>query len=112
MRILVAEEDGRLRRELERLLRAWYFEPMGYAEGRAAWERLIEPGGPRLILWRWQLPGVSGEELCRRIGEGEIGHALYLVALFDREQSHEGSSPALAALEAGAAGLPFLPPGP
>lgn len=41
-------------------------------DGAAALER-VPDGGPRLVITDWEMPGISGVDLCRAVRESDIG---------------------------------------
>jgi two-component system cell cycle response regulator len=105
MRVLVAAASSRLRRELDELLAGWRYAPESHAEGRAAWEALEAPGGPRLALWQLDLPGLDAVAAARRLRGADAPRYVHLLVLAERGES----SPPLPAVEAGADDLLFLP---
>ena len=77
MRLLIAEDDRSSRTILEHIVGNWGYEPVMAAEGQEAWEALSRPDAPELALLDWEMPGVSGVEICQRLRKRleEIGRA-------------------------------------
>jgi len=57
--VLLAEDDMLTRAAVEGALREWGFEVACCDDGLAAWDRLRAPGGPRLALLDWLMPGYT-----------------------------------------------------
>jgi CheY-like chemotaxis protein len=67
MRVLVAEDSMVQRRLLVGLLKQLSMEAVEAANGEEALVVLSRPDGPRLALIDWEMPGLDGIELCRRV---------------------------------------------
>jgi sigma-B regulation protein RsbU (phosphoserine phosphatase) len=65
MKVLVAEDDPLVLHLLERLLDTEY-EVVTARDGKQAWEILRQNDGPRLAVLDWQMPGMHGNEICRK----------------------------------------------
>lgn len=98
MKILIAEDDYTSRSILISLLKRWGYEPVITEDGLAAWEVLSLPDAPRLMLVDWEMPGLDGLEICRRIRERETTNPPYVILLTGRE----GKSDIVRGLEGGA----------
>jgi sigma-B regulation protein RsbU (phosphoserine phosphatase) len=68
MKILTVEDDPITQLLLESALHGLGHEVVACADGASAWEQL-EDRSIRIVVSDWQLPGISGLELCRRIRE-------------------------------------------
>ncbi|MEO8179609.1 MAG: response regulator [Deltaproteobacteria bacterium] len=62
-------DDSRLQTERASRLLAEYYTVEPFLEGAALLERLSEGAHPDLILLDWQMPGVSGLEVCQFLRE-------------------------------------------
>ena len=82
MRILVAEDDGRLADVLTQALTEEGWEVERVADGRSAYGRALPGGLPYdVLLLDWMLPGLSGVEVCGRLrAQGVITPVLMLTA--------------------------------
>lgn len=65
MKILIADDGLDSRRLLERTLVALGHEVVAVGDGLAAVPALLEPGGPRIAILDWMMPGATGLEVCR-----------------------------------------------
>ncbi len=84
MRILIAEDDFTSRSILVAILKKWSYELLVTKDGLAAWEALSSPDAPRLALLDWDMPGLNGLEVCRRIREKETPNPPYIILLTGR----------------------------
>ncbi|MFB3920849.1 MAG: response regulator transcription factor [Terriglobia bacterium] len=97
-RVLLAEDDAVSRRVVETFLARWGYEVAAVADGEKAWEILLEPEAPNLIILDWMMPGVGGVELCRRVREGGHPSPAYIILLTARTSRDD----IVSGLEAGA----------
>jgi phosphoserine phosphatase RsbU/P len=81
MKVLVAEDDSVSRLLLESILREWDYDVVSTADGAQAWNVLIGPDAPRLSILDWQMPGLDGIELCRRIRADRATESIYVLLL-------------------------------
>jgi DNA-binding response OmpR family regulator len=66
MKILVADDDESMRDLIEAVLASAGHEVVTAVDGAAAWTA-FEREAPALIVLDWQMPGLSGIEVCERI---------------------------------------------
>jgi putative two-component system response regulator len=97
MRVLIAEDDDISREILENALAASEFEMDSVDDGLAALE-VLRRGEVRLVITDWDMPGMSGIELCRAIRREEFGGYVYVILL----TSHDGVQKTIEGLSAGA----------
>jgi len=81
MKILVAEDDSVSRLLLESILREWGYDVAATTNGLAAWDALRTPGAPRMAIVDWQMPGLDGLELCRRVRSSPATESVYVLLL-------------------------------
>ncbi len=86
MRILIAEDDMTSRAMLQAVLTKWGYDVTAASDGEQAWAALREPSGPGLAVLDWEMPGLDGAELCRRLREHERKEPLYLILLTSRDE--------------------------
>lgn len=97
-RVLLADDDARARRLLEHYLRSWGYEVILASDGLEALAILTGENPPPLALVDWIMPGIEGNEICRRIRQQSDRFYIYLIlltAITDKEAVAAG-------LEAGA----------
>ena len=89
MKLLIAEDDNASRLLLEKTTLKWDFEPHTYEDGNKAWMALNEPDAPYLLLLDWEMPGLSGIELCRVIRQLPNSELFYIVILTSRTATED-----------------------
>jgi DNA-binding response OmpR family regulator len=85
MQILIAEDEKVTRIRLEKALVQWGFDVESFSNGETAWQRLTEPDPPRLCLIDWQMPGIDGSELCKKVRKKFPEEYFYLIMLTARQ---------------------------
>jgi DNA-binding response OmpR family regulator len=66
-RVLLAEDEAVTRRLLEAGLIRAGFDPVTVPDGQAAWDELQRSNAPQLVVLDWNMPGLDGPEVCRRL---------------------------------------------
>lgn len=97
MKVLVAEDDAFYSRILQSVLRDEY-EVVIAQDGNRAWEILQVEEAPRLALLDWQMPGLDGLEVCRKVRAHPAMDGFYLIIATVRQSLDD----VLAGFEAGA----------
>jgi len=98
MRLLIAEDDVTSRAMLQAVLTKWGYDVTAVSDGEQAWAGLQEPNAPGLAVLDWEMPGMDGAELCRRLREQTRKEPLYLILLTSRSEPED----IVQGLEAGA----------
>jgi diguanylate cyclase (GGDEF)-like protein len=98
MRILIGDDSLTHRVMLEAIVKQWGFEVMLAEDGEQAWGILSGPDAPRLVLLDWEMPGLDGLEVCRRVREREDQDPPYILLLTARRETAD----IVAGLDAGA----------
>lgn len=88
MRILLADDDEPMRALLEAVLQLSGHEVEAHADGRSAWES-FERNPAELVVLDWQMPGLDGIEVCRRVRAHPQGDRTYLVMITARAQPED-----------------------
>jgi diguanylate cyclase (GGDEF)-like protein len=83
MKILIADDDPIPTRLLEATLRRLGHEVQVTDNGVDALNALMTPGGPRLAILDWMMPGLDGLAVCRAAREN-VPHYVYLILLTAR----------------------------
>ncbi len=107
MRVLIAEDDLTSRLVLQKNMEKWGYEVLSASDGDQAWEELQKPDAPALLVLDWEMPGIDGIDLCRKVRVGEGSHPRYIILLTTRSDTED----LVAGLEAGAndyVGKPFV----
>jgi len=98
MKMLIADDDFTSRSILTAVLTKCGFDAVVVEDGGAAWNLLQRPDAPRLILLDWNMPGMDGVEICRRLRDNNVPDPPYVILLTARDKK----SDIVAGLEAGA----------
>src|SRR5689334_9219414 len=98
MRVLAADDDRGILGVLDRCLRSWGYETLAVPNGIDAWNHLKHDDGPRIAGLDWDMPGLSGLEVCRLLRSAAHGEEVYVLMLTGRQ----GKGDLIEALEAGA----------
>jgi len=86
LRVLVADDDPTSLHLLVRLLPTWGYEVLTARNGDEAWAILQEPGPPTLAVLDWNMPGLEGPEICRRLRAQAREPYVYVVLLTAQHQ--------------------------
>jgi CheY-like chemotaxis protein len=89
MRILVAEDDPSIHRLLTGLLTDWGYEVVPARDGQEAWALMLREDARALGIFDWNMPGMTGTEVIRRVRE--LGRSLrpYLLLLTARNNTKD-----------------------
>ncbi len=89
MRILIAEDDLTSRTILAAVLAKHDYEPLVVEDGSSAWAAMQEADAPNLAILDWEMPGMSGLEVCRRIRENPTANPPYIIILTGRDKKED-----------------------
>ena len=98
MRVLIADDDPVSLRSLRGLMQSWGYDVATAENGTAALNALAAPEAPRLALIDWEMPGLHGPEVCRRVRDWHAADCPYLILLTSRS----ARSDVITGLDAGA----------
>lgn len=97
MKILVVDDDPRVRDTLEFMLDAIGHEVSAAADGLEGWAR-FQTSGVDVVFTDWMMPGMDGLDLCTRIREAGRDRYTYVIIL----TALDGPDNYLAGMDAGA----------
>ena len=89
MKLLIAEDDLTSRTILEAITPVWQFQPISVEDGEQAWQVLQQKDPPQLLLLDWEMPRLSGTELCKRIRQTYRGNPPYIILLTCRNHTSD-----------------------
>jgi sigma-B regulation protein RsbU (phosphoserine phosphatase) len=98
MNVLIAEDDITSRMILKAILTKWGYEVVETSDGDEAWQVLQREDAPRMAILDWIMPGISGDQLCRKVRELPTLLPVYIILLTVRRDKAD----VIAGLEAGA----------
>lgn len=96
--VLIAEDNAVLQAAVRFMLTSWGYAPVMAGDGAEAWEILRGDSAPRMALLDWEMPGLDGVEVCRRVRAARREPYTYIMLLTGRTDS----SDLLRAMDAGA----------
>lgn len=98
MKVLIAEDNVMYRKVLFRNIESWGHEPIAVEDGQQALDALKQDGAPRLVVLDWQMPGMDGIDVCRRVKRDPEHPFTYVIMLTSRDAQED----MVAGLDAGA----------
>jgi len=98
VRILIAEDEPLARCALESKLTRWGYEVIAAEDGTQAWSRLQSPDAPRLAMFDWSMPGLSGIELTQKVRQRDDSEYVYIILLTGKTRTED----IVAGMDAGA----------
>jgi diguanylate cyclase (GGDEF)-like protein len=108
-RVLIAEDDTVTRLILKHWILRWGYEIVVVGNGQDAWQVLQQERPPEIVIVDWDMPGIDGIELCRRLREKSRSYYHYILMVTGRTDEQD----LVKALESGAddcLGKPFGEP--
>jgi two-component system, NtrC family, sensor kinase len=88
MKTLVADDDEAMRALIEAVLTGAGHDVSTAADGTGAWE-ICERERPPLVMLDWQMPGLSGIEVCERIRASPFARDIFVVMVTARGASDD-----------------------
>jgi DNA-binding response OmpR family regulator len=98
IKILVAEDNPVVRKGLNNFLTKWGYAPIEADNGDTAWQILENDPDIKLAILDWNLPGLSGMQVCQRIRSRTDDPYVYSIIFSARKSAEEQ----VLALEGGA----------
>jgi two-component system cell cycle response regulator len=98
-RVLIVDDDDIVRAHLSALLKKAHYHVQVAASAEAAL-RILETSQFQIVVTDWQMPGMDGLELCRRVRLDQVEGYVYVMMLTVRESKQD----MLTSLAAGADG--------
>lgn len=91
MHILIADDSPVSLAFMEKVLESWGHEVTACRDGSEAWENLQKPDAPKLAVLDWEMPGMDGLDVCKRVREaGKDTYLIFLTARDDANDISEG----------------------
>ncbi|MEI6231839.1 MAG: response regulator [Planctomycetota bacterium] len=81
MTILIAEDDDPSRTLLERTLRSRGHDIIAVSDGEAALRYFLQPDAPHFAILDWNMPGLTGLEVCQQIRNIPASIPVYVILL-------------------------------
>jgi len=84
MKILVADDSRISRTIISSILKKLGHEPVLTEDGHSAWNALQDPGAPKLAILDWNMPGMDGVEVCRKLRQLDTSDPPYIIIVTSR----------------------------
>jgi|GEM_PF-7035752 len=88
LKVLVAEDNKVVRKGLTNFLGKWGYTPVEAETGDEAMARVEANPDMRLAILDWNLPGLSGMQICQRI-RTRPGDYIYIIMFSARKSAQE-----------------------
>ncbi len=88
-KVLVAEDNPVVRKGLNNFLVKWGYEPVEADNGDTAWLALENDKAITLAILDWNIPGLSGMQVCQRIRSRTDGPYVYTLIFSARKSIEE-----------------------
>ncbi|MBU0481932.1 MAG: response regulator transcription factor [Proteobacteria bacterium] len=88
-KVLLAEDNPVIRKSLHNFLDKWGYEGIEAETGDDAVKILDEHPDLRLSILDWNLPGLSGMQVCQRIRSRPAGKYIYIIMFSARKSIEE-----------------------
>lgn len=88
MKILVVEDERATRARIVSYLKEWGHDVVEASDGQAAWT-VFQDYTFQMVITDWQMPGMDGTELLRKIRESERQRYLYAILLTSRTEKSD-----------------------
>jgi len=92
MRILIAEGEPAFRQELQGMLTEWGYQVVLASDGTEAYEMLRTENTPCIVILDWEMPGMNGVDICRRLKEEPPERSVYLLLLTSQQLDKDPST--------------------
>ncbi len=89
MRILIADDNGVSRRILEASLKKWDYDVVSVSDGKAAWDVLQRDDAPRLAILDWEMPELTGPEVCAMVRQQNREAYIYVLLLTSKSEKKD-----------------------
>ena len=81
MKILIADDELTMQTILTSGLARLGYEVEVASNGKQAWEALQRPDAPEMAILDWQMPGMTGVDICQRLRQRKDSHYVYVILL-------------------------------
>ncbi|MCX7002409.1 MAG: SpoIIE family protein phosphatase [bacterium] len=98
MNILIADDEPVARTLLAATLRSWGYEVLTASNGMDAWQIVQQAAPPELCIFDWNMPGLDGVDVIRKIRALSRGNYIYSMILTGKDTRDD----VVAGMDAGA----------
>lgn len=91
MNILIADDSPVSVKFLDKLLQSWGHRTTTASDGEKAWAEIKNDASTKLCIIDWDMPGLTGIEICKKVREEKLDrYIILLTAKDDIEDISEG----------------------
>jgi two-component system, cell cycle response regulator len=88
-KVLVADDDSNFRELLVESLEGWGYEVILARNGMQAWHILQMDHAPRIAILDWNMPGLEGPEICKKLRElGKEPYTYIILLTVNDDEEH------------------------
>ncbi len=81
MKIIIADDEIAFCNMLEIYMKEWLFDYEVFKNGSDALQRVYHNNEPILLLLDWEMPGLSGLDICNRLNNNPPDYPIYIILL-------------------------------
>ena len=89
MKILIAEDEYTTRLMVQVCLENLGYSIESVEDGNTAWEIINQKTPPQIAVLDWEMPGISGIDLCRKIKRMERSSPIHVILLTARDSEND-----------------------
>jgi len=86
MKLLIAEDNNTSRLMLTAVVKKWGYDVIAVNDGLKAWQAIQQKDSPKLLILDWEMPNMSGIELCEKIRTLNSSNPPYIILLTSRKE--------------------------
>ncbi|TBV80701.1 MAG: response regulator transcription factor [Desulfobulbaceae bacterium] len=88
-KVMIAEDNPVVRKGLQNFLVKWGYEPVETSGGKEAWQKLRDDPSIRLAILDWNLPGLTGMQVCLQLRRKRPAPYVYIIIFSSRASTEE-----------------------
>jgi DNA-binding response OmpR family regulator len=89
VKILIAEDEYTTRLMVQVCLENWGYSIESVEDGKKAWDIINQKNPPQIAVLDWEMPGISGIELCRKIKSLDRSSPIHVILLTARDSKND-----------------------
>lgn len=86
VKVLIADDNQLSAESLKKTISRWGYDAETVTDGGAAFTTLLKPDAPLLALLDWEMPGLSGIDVCRLLRARGGGPYVYVLLCTSKER--------------------------
>jgi len=89
VKILIAEDEYTTRLMVQVCLENWGYSIESVEDGKKAWDIINQKNPPQIAVLDWEMPGISGIDLCRKIKSLDRSSPIHDILLTARDSKND-----------------------